>query len=132
MTLRIHNESFWDISPDFVLDSRFRFGERPAVTKFVFRPPEAVLILGYGRDIPSHKALMSSYLDKTATDTTLWVRGIVLRAESIIYYRQGVRDLDWYRATTEMLRALGLPSRYTVQWGEEAKRRLKPQLEGYP
>ena len=29
MPLRINNESFWEISAAFLLDSRFRFGDRP-------------------------------------------------------------------------------------------------------
>ena len=79
-----------------------------------------------------HVIPMSSYLDKLATDTTQWVRGIVLRAENLIYYRQGVRNPGWYEATTEMLRRQGLPARYSVVWGEEPKKRLKEVLEGYP
>ena len=132
MPLRIWNQSFWDVSPDFVLDSRFRFAERPLATKFVYLPDEEVLVLGAGREIPSHKALMSSYRDKGSTDTTSWVRGIVLRGKRVIYYRQGVRQLEWYGQTTAMLERHGLPETYTVAWGAEAKQALKEDLEGYP
>ena len=58
--------------------------------------------------------------------------GIVLREKRIVYYRQGVRDEAWYERTTAMLRAHGLPPEYSVEWGVDAKRRLKEDLEGYP
>lgn len=132
MPLRIYNESFWNLEPEFVLDSRFRFGDHPQATKFVYRVPEEVLVLGSGREVPSHKALMSSYREKLATDTSHWVRGIVLRARRTIYCRQGVADATWYDATTAMLRRHGLPGDYAVVWGPEARRRLKEDLEGYP
>ena len=132
MTLRINNESFWEISAAFLLDSRFRFGDRPAVTKFVYLPTDDVLVLGSGRETPSHKALMSSYKAKELTDTTHWVRGIVLRDKRIIYYRQGVQDLDWYARTTEMLKRNGLPDSYTIAWGPDAKLKFKDELAGFP
>ena len=132
MPLRIQNASFWDISPGFLLDSTFRFDKREPATKFVYLPDEEVLVLGVGREAPSHKALMSSYRPKIEIDTSRWVRGIVLREKRIVYYRQGVRDTAWYDRTTAMLRAHGLPSGYVVLWGSEAKRSLKKDLEGYP
>ena len=132
MPLRIHNESFWEISPAFLLDSRFRFGDRTPVTKFVYLPTDDVLVFGSGREIPSHKALMSSYRPKELTDTTHWVRGIVLRDKRIVYYRQGVQDLNWYPQTTRMLRQNGMPDTYSVAWGPDAKLRLKAELEGFP
>jgi hypothetical protein len=75
---------------------------------------------------------MSAYRDKASTDTSQWVRGIVLRARRIVYYRQGVPDLLWYDATTAMLRSLGLPADYAVAWGPAAKKRLAEDLAGYP
>jgi hypothetical protein len=132
MTLSIQNESFWEISSEFLLHSRSLFGNRPPVTKFVYRPPEEILVLGSGLDIPSHKALMSSYQSKNLTHTGHWVRGILLREKSIIYYRQGVVELGWYDLTTEMLKQHGMPSSYTVRWGSEAKRDLKEDIAPFP
>ena len=132
MALHIQNENFWDVSPVFVLDSHFKFGDKPLVTKFVYLPEEKVLILGTGRETPSHKALMSSYRSKEFTDTTHWVRAIVLRERKIIYYRQGVLDVDWYRQTTEMLRSYGMDAAYSALWGSEAKGLLKEDLSGFP
>jgi hypothetical protein len=66
------------------------------------------------------------------TDTTHWVRGIVLRDKRTIYYRQGVQDLDWYAQTTEMLKRNGMPDSYSVAWGPEAKLKLKDALAGFP
>lgn len=132
MPLRIQNASFWDISAEFLLDSRFRFDKRATATKFVYLPDEEVLVLGVGRETPSHKALMSSYRDKVSIDTSRWVRGIVLREKRIVYYRQGVVEEAWYDRTTAMLREHGLPAGYSVLWGPDAKRSLKEDLEGYP
>src|SRR5262245_33412458 len=132
MSLRIQHESFWEISPEFILASRFRFGERGPVTKFVYFPPDELLVLGSGREVPSHKALISAVSHKSGLDTTHWVRGIVFQARGIIYYRQGVLDTNWYEATTVMLRAHGLPATYSVLWGPEAKRSLADDLEGFP
>ena len=132
MTLRIQHESFWEIAPDFLLNSRFRFGDRPLATKFVYLPGDEVLVLGFGQAAPSHKALMSSYKDKKETDTSHWVRGIFLRDQRIIYYRQGVRDLAWYDETTRMLRHHGMPAECRVAWGLEAKRDFKEELSGFP
>ena len=132
MELEICNRAFWDVSPEFVLDSRFRFGNRPLATKFVYQPDEDVLVLGAGAQVPSHKALMSSYRDKLSTDTSAWVRGIVLREKQIIYYRQGVRRLVWYDRTTQMLLRHGLPESYSVVWGADARQALKEDLEAYP
>ena len=130
--MRIQNESFWEISKEWVLDSRFRFGEAGLVTKFVYQPEERVLILGSGREYPTHKALISSYGCKKQTDTSHWVRGIVLREKELIYYRQGVQDAQWYDQTSKMLQSHGLPSTYRIVWGREAKYDLKEDLAGFP
>jgi hypothetical protein len=132
MPLTIHQVRFWQISPAFVLDSRFRFGDRAPATKFVYRPPDQVLVLGTGREVPSHKALISSVRHKPGVDTSQWVRGIVLRERRIVYYRQGVADLGWYEATTAMLREHGLPPDYRIAWGAAAKKELAEDLVDYP
>ncbi len=132
MLLRIQHESFWEISREFILDSRFRFGNDGPVTKFVYQPEEELMVLGAGKEVPSHKALISSYVCKIRTDTSNWVRGIVLRDKKVIYYRQGVRDLLWYDQTTAMLCSHGLPGDYRILWGAEAKQRLKDDLACYP
>ena len=132
MPIRILNDSFWEVSTDCLLESRFRFGSRPQVTKFVFRPDEEILVLGGGRETPSHKTLMSAYTPKEAVDTSGWVRGIVLRERQTIYYRQGVLDTGWYDRTTAMLKQHGLPAGYQVAWGPQARLDLKADLEGYP
>ena len=75
---------------------------------------------------------MSSYQAKELTDTTHWVRGIVLRDKRIIYYRQGVQDLDWYAQTTRMLKRTVCPTAYSIAWGPDAKQRLKDELAGFP
>jgi hypothetical protein len=130
--MRIQNESFWEISKQCVLNSRFRFGDGGFVTKFVYQPEERVLVLGCGREYPTHKALISSYACKKRTDTSHWVRGIVLREKELIYYRQGVQNPQWYDQTSEMLRFHGLPGTYRVVWGREAKHNLQEDLEGFP
>lgn len=132
MTLRIQNASFWDLSKDFLLDSRFRFEPRQQVTKFVYLPDEEVLVLGTGKETPSHKALMSAFLKRDQTDTSRWVRAVVLRGRKIVYYRQGVLNLEWYDRTTEMLRRNGLPATYKVAWGPQAKKELAGDLAGFP
>ena len=132
MPLCIHHGSFWDISGEFILDSRFRFGNDGLVTKFVYQPEEEVLVLGAGKEAPSHKALISSYACKLRTDTSNWVRGIMLREKRVIYYRQGVRNLQWYDQTTEMLSSHGLPGSYQILWGPEARRQLLEDLAGFP
>jgi len=130
--MRIQNESFWEISKECVLDSRFRFGDGGLVTKFVYQPEERVLVLGSGREYPTHKALISSYACKKRTDTSYWVRGIVLREKGLVYYRQGVQDPQWYDQTSDMLRTHGLPGAYRIVWGREAKDNLKEDLAGFP
>ena len=132
MALCIQNESFWDVSRVFVLDSRFKFGDRPQVTKFVYLPEEEMLILGAGRETPSHKALMSAYRSKEFTDTSHWVRAIFLRDKKIIYFRQGVLNPDWYGQTADMLKNCGMAATYSTLWGPRAKSELKEHLSGFP
>ena len=132
MPLRIQHERFWQLSDDFILDSRFRFGDRPPVTKFVYSPTHDLIVLGTGHETPSHKALISAFVPKKSIDTSYWVRGILLRPLKIVYYRQGVRELDWYRQTTEMLKTNGLPDEYRIRWGPEAKEGLGSELEFFP
>jgi hypothetical protein len=132
VTLLIQHKDFWELSSRFVLDSRYRFGNRDPVTKFVYQPEDEVLVLGNGKATPSHKALISSFACKLRTDTSNWVRGIVLREKAMIYYRQGVRKLYWYDQTTDMLRTHGLPGEYRILWGVDAKKQLAEDLADFP
>jgi len=132
MSLKIKNPTYWEIPAGSLLESRWRFGTHPLVTKFVYQPDGEILVMGCGRQAPSHKALMSAAAGKAGTDTSCWVRGVILRDRRLIYYRQGVRNPLWYQMTTEMLRSHGLPRDYDIVWGEEAKRALKEALEDYP